>query len=129
MTLKAYRYRFYPTPDLTIFLAKTFGCCRFVYNYFLDQKQQHYAEHKKTLSYTECSCLLAELKKSKEWLRDVSSVALQQALRHLESAFQRFFQKKGGFPKFKKKLYVQSATLMKNAFTYKNGELRLAKCN
>lgn len=128
MTLKAYRYRFYPTVELILFLTKTFGCCRFVYNYFLAAKQKHYEEHKKSLSYPECSKMLSELKKVEAWLGEVSSVALQQALRHLESAFQRFFQKKGRFPKFKKKCREQSATFMKNAFTFENGELWLAKC-
>jgi putative transposase len=105
MTQKAYRYRFYPTLEQISFLAKTFGCCRFIYNYFLAKKQSHYEEHKKTLSYTECSRKLAELKMTKEWLKEVSSVALQQSLRHLEAAFERFFQKKGAFPKFKKRCY------------------------
>jgi len=128
MTQKAYRYRCYPTLELNAFLAKTFGCCRFVYNTFLAKKQKHYEEHKKTLSYGECSRMLAELKQTKEWLKEVSSVALQQSLRHLETAFERFFQKKGAFPKFKKRCYQQSATFMKNAFTFKKGELWLAKC-
>lgn len=129
MTHRAYRYRLYPTLELILFLAKTFGCCRFVYNYFLAKKQEHYEEHKKSLSYTECSSMLAELKKTKEWLKEVSSVALQQSLRHLEAAFNKFFQKQGAFPKFKKRCYEQSSTFMKNAFTFKNGELWLAKCD
>lgn len=128
MAQKAYRYRFYPTFELIVFFARTFGCCRFIYNYFLAKKQEYYEEHKKTLSYTECSRMLAELKMTKEWLKEVSSVALQQSLRHLEAAFERFFQKKGAFPKFKKRCYEQKATFMKNAFTFRNGELRLAKC-
>jgi putative transposase len=128
MTQKAYRYRCYPTLGLTAFLAQTFGCCRFVYNYFLAKKQEYYKEHKKALAYVECARMLAELKKSKEWLKEVSSVALQQSLRHLETAFERFFQKQGAFPKFKKRSYEQKATFMKNAFTFKNGELWLAKC-
>ena len=129
MTQKAYRYRFYPTLELIIFLAQTFGCCRFIYNYFLAKKQEHYEKHKKNLSSAECSRMLAELKKTKEWLKDVSAVALQQSLRHLAVAYERFFEKKGGLPKFKKKSYEQKATFMKNAFTFKNGELWLAKCN
>lgn len=129
MVLKAYRYRFYPTLEEVIFLAKTFGSCRFVYNYFLAAKQKHYEEHKKTLSYGECSKILAELKKIEIWLKEVSSVALQQALRHLESAFQNFYKRHARFPKFKKRYYEQSATFMKNAFTFKGGELILAKCD
>jgi putative transposase len=129
MVLKAYRYRFYPHPALILFLAKTFGCCRFVYNYFLAARKKHYEENRKTLPYSECSSMLAELKTVEVWLQEVSSVALQQSLRHLESAFSRFFQKKGHFPKFKKRFYEQKASFMKNAFTFKNGELKLAKCD
>jgi len=129
MVLKAYRYRFYPSQDQILFLAKTFGSCRFVYNYFLSAKQKHYKEQKKTLSYGDCSKRLAELKKQEIWLKEVSSVALQQVLRHLESAFQKFYKRQARFPNFKKKHYEQSATFMKNAFTFKNEELTLAKCD
>ena len=127
MALRAYRYRFYPSPELILFLVKTFGCCRFVYNHFLAAKQKHYAEHKKTLSYGECSKQLAELKEIELFLKEVSSVPLQQALRHLEDGFQRFYKRQARFPKFKKRHYQQSATFMKNAFTFKNGELFIAK--
>ena len=127
MVLKAYRYRFYPSPELIDFLIKTFGCCRFVYNYFLTEKQKHYEEYKKSLSYRECSKMLSELKKTHIWMKEISSVALQQSLRHLENGFQKFFKKQAGFPKLKKRSYEQSATFMKNAFTFKNGELFLAK--
>ena len=127
MVLKAYRYRLYISPELEIYLAKTFGCCRFVYNYFLNAKQKHYEEHRKALSYGECSKQLAQLKKETLFFEEVSSVPIQQSLRHLENAFQRFYTKKARFPKFKKRHYQQSATFMKNAFTFKNGELFIAK--
>lgn len=129
MVQKAYRYRFYPTVELVIFLAKTFGSCRFVYNFFLAAKQKHYEENKKSLTYNDCSKRLSELKKEKVWLKEVSSVALQQVLRHLESAFQKFYKRQALFPKFKKRCYEQSATFMKNAFTFKNGDFFLAKFN
>lgn len=127
MVFKAYRYRLYPTPELIIFLAKTFGCCRFVYNHFLAAKQTHYQEHKKILSYGECSKQLSKLKEIALFLKEVSSVALQQSLRHLEDGFQRFYKRQARFPKFKKRNYQQSATFMKNAFTFEKGELFLAK--
>jgi len=126
--LKAYRYRFYPTVGLEIFLAKTFGCCRFVYNHFLEAKEQHYKNHKKSLSYGECASQLADLKNTYLFLKEVSSVALQQSLRHLETAFQRFYKREGQFPKKKKRRHQQSATFMKNSFTYRGGEITLAKC-
>jgi len=127
MVLKAYRYRIYPSESQEILLNKTFGCCRFVFNHFLTKKQQHYKEHKKTLSYSECAKDLVSLKGENPWLREVSSVPLQQTLRHLESAFQRFYQRKALFPKHKKKFYEQSASFMNNAFTWKDGVFFLAK--
>jgi putative transposase len=98
-----------------------------VYNHFLDAKQKHYEEHKKTLSYGECSKQLIDLKREHTFLGEVSSVPIQQALRHLENAFQRFYNKQARFPNFKKRYYEQSATFMKNAFTFKEGELFIAK--
>src|SRR3990167_4434852 len=127
MFLRAYRFRLYPTELELVLLAKTFGCCRFVYNHFLTAKQKHYAEHKKTLSYGECSKHLAALKEKELFLKEVSSVPLQQSLRHLEKGFQRFYKRQGGFPKYKKRHFEQSATFMKNAFTFEKGELFLAK--
>src|SRR5690606_14991616 len=59
--------------------------------------------------------------------KEVSSVPLQQVLRHLDKAYKGFFHKVAQFPKFKKKHAQQSATYMKNAFTYRNGEIHLAK--
>jgi len=127
MVLKAYRYRLYASLELVVYLAKTFGCCRFVYNHFLDAKQKHYEEHKKTLSYGECSKQLVKLKEEVPFLKEISSVPIQQSLRHLDNAFQRFYKGQARFPKFKKRYYGQSATFMKNAFTFKDDKLFIAK--
>jgi putative transposase len=127
MVLKAYRYRFYPCASLILFLAKTFGACRFVYNYFLDEKQKRHKEKGETLSYNTCAKMLAEMKDVHIWLKEVSSVPLQQSLRHLEAGFQKFYKKQARFPQYKKKHGDQSATFMKNAFKYENGNLTLAK--
>jgi len=124
---KAYRYRFYPTDDQKEYLARTFGCCRFTYNYFLDLKTGLWKEEKKRVSYSECSTLLRSLKHEYPWLKEVSSVCLQQSLRHLDKAFDRFFKRQAKYPKFKKRAYEQSASYMKNSFTYVDGEIRLAK--
>ena len=124
---KAYRYRFVPTETQKELLAKSFGCVRFVYNHFLDQKQTLWKEEKKTLSYMDCSKALTHLKKEKTWLKEVSSVCLQQSLRHLQSAFEAFFKKRAHFPKFKQRSHAQSFTLMRNAFTYHEQTLTVAK--
>jgi len=125
--VRAYKYRFYPTEEQAQQLAQTFGCCRFVYNHFLNLRTQFWREEKRRLSYGDCSKLLAELKKSTEWLGQVSAVCVQQSLRHLESAFVNFFQGRAKYPNFKSKQRTQSASYMRNAFTYCSGEITLAK--
>lgn len=73
-----------------------------VYNYYLEKRIKNYEEEKITFGYTKCANDLTQLKKEKEFLQDVDSISLQQALRHLDTAFQNFFRdKKVGFPKFK----------------------------
>lgn len=106
MANKAYKFRIYPTNEQKVLFAKTFGCVRFVYNYWLNRKIKQYEEDKRTITYTACAKEMAKLKKTEEFsfLQEVDSVCLQQALRHLDTAFQNFFkQAKTGFPKFKSK--------------------------
>ena len=106
MPNKAYKFRLYPTPAQKILLAKTFGCARLVYNHWLDRKISQYKEGQTTLRYTFCAKELTVLKKTEEYafLKEVDSIFLQQSLRHLDQAFQNFFnQTKKGFPKFKSK--------------------------
>lgn len=102
---KSYKYRLYPSPEDKELLSLHFGHCRFVYNYFLKEKQEFYLRNKKTLNYNNCSQALTTLKKQKEyvWLKDVNSQSLQQSLKNLETAFGKFFSKKSKFPKFKRK--------------------------
>ena len=83
-TKRAYKYRFYPTQTQKHILAQTFGCCRFVYNWGLNTRKMAYT-HGAKLTYNDLSAMLPELKKTHPWLGDVSSVPIQQSLRHLES--------------------------------------------
>ena len=103
---KAYKFRIYPDEEQKILFAKTFGCVRLVYNYWLNRKIRQYEEDKTTVTYTACAREMAEMKKTEEYLflQEVDSVSLQQSLRHLDTAFQNFFKQPGtGFPKFKSK--------------------------
>ena len=108
--LRAYKYRIYPTDDQKILLAKTFGCCRFVYNWALNLKIETYKKSKETLSNFDLSKLLKnELKVKCEWLYEVSAQSLQSSLRNLDAAYKNFFRdKKVGFPRFKSKKNKQS---------------------
>ena len=113
-----FKYRFYPSAEQQDYLARTFGCVRVVYNRALDARKKHYAETGKGLSYGKTSALLTAWKKTDRyrWLREVSSVPLQQTLRHLNTAYQRFFEKKAGYPSYKSRHDKQSATFVKSGF-------------
>ena len=89
---RAYRYRFYPTPTQAATLARTFGCARYVYNWALHLRSEAYQERQEHLSYQETSAALTTLKQQPEtaWLSEVSSVPLQQAVRHLDTALRNF---------------------------------------
>jgi putative transposase len=131
---RAFRYRFYPSSSQEVLLRKTMGCSRFVYNHFLALRIREWTTNQKTVSYNETSSLLTNLKKEEEtkWLNEVSSVALQQSLQNLQEAYNNFFRglkkkQKVGFPRFKKKSNRNSITLTKAGFSYKNGEIFIAK--
>ena len=101
---KAYKFRIYPNKEQKELLKNTFGCVRFVYNYYLSRRKDLYESEKRTLSYQSCAKDLVGLKKEKQFLKEVDSIALQQSLRHLDVAFQNFFRKaKNGYPRFKSK--------------------------
>ena len=101
---KSFKFRIYPNESQKVLLAKAFGCVRLVYNHYLDLKTKSYEENGKSPSYTECASDLVRLKKEKEFLKEVDSIALQQSLRHLDNAYKNFFRdKKVGYPRFKSK--------------------------
>ena len=126
---RAYRFRCYPTTEQRQVLARTFGCCRWVYNQALARKTTAYREAGQRLFYGDLSALLPSWKTQEEtaWLAEVSSVPLQQSLRHLDRAFVNFFEGRARYPKFKKKHGPQAATYTLSAFTWKDGHLTLAK--
>ena len=125
----AYKFRFYPTAEQKAALAEVFGHTRYVWNWALDLRTQSYYEKGKSLTYTDTSKRLTKLKRDDDhqWLRDVSSVALQQKLRDLEQAFQNFFEGRTGYPNFKRKHGKQSARFASNAFTLYGKALSVAK--
>ena len=100
---KAYRYRIYPNKKQKELIAKTFGCCRFVYNKYLAKRIELYEQNKETFSYVQCANDMKNLKAELEWLKEVDSIALQSSLKDLDMAYQKFFKEHSGFPKFKSK--------------------------
>lgn len=127
---RAYKYRFYPTPEQAEELLRTFGCVRFVYNKALEERTRAYTQEGRRVSYVETSAMLTQWKRTEElaFLNEVSSVPLQQALRHLQAAFANFFAKRAKYPTFKsKKKSRASAEYTRSAFRWKDGRLFLAK--
>ena len=109
----AYKVRAYPTAEQAALLARTFGCVRVVWNRTLADRQAAYATEKRTVSYQQADAALTGWKRlpELEWLNEVSSVPLQQTLRHQQAAFAAFFAKRGRYPRFKSRNGRQSATL------------------
>ena len=104
----AMRFRLYPNAKQRMLIAKTFGCCRYVYNHFLNKRKAMYEQTGRSMSYKDCSADLTVLKKSLPWLSEVDSVALQSSLKDLDTAYQNFFRGQGagkcvGYPCFKSK--------------------------
>ena len=130
---RAYKFRIYPNDEQKILFAKTFGCVRMVYNHWLDRKIRQYEENKTNVTYTICAKEMAAMKKTEEYgfLKEADSIALQQSLRHLDTAFQNFFkQPKTGFPRFKSKKRNKnsySTVCINGNITLSNGYLKLPK--
>jgi len=127
---RAYRYRFYPTPEQEAELLRTFGCVRKVWNLALDARTEAWYQRQERVSYVQSSAMLTEWKQTDElaYLNEVSSVPLQQALRHLQGAFAAFWDKRAKYPRFKsRRRSRQSAEYTRSAFRYRNGQVRLAK--
>src|SRR5215813_4781232 len=126
---KAFKYRFFPTDEQAEQLARTFGCARYVYNQALELRATAWRQDKKSIGYHETASRLTEWKKEPEkaFLSEVSSVVLQQSLRNLDTAFTNFFEKRAQYPKFKSRRDRQSARYATNAFTFRDGQITLAK--
>ncbi len=117
---RAYRSRFYPTSEQASVLARTCGSARFVYNWALRLRTDAYYERQERVGSHEASAALTALKQQPEtaWLNAVSSVPLQQAVRHLDKAFRNFFEGRAKYPSFHKKHGKQSATYASSAFRW-----------
>jgi putative transposase len=130
MTQKAFKYRFYPTPEQETLLRRTMGCTRLVYNRALAARTEAWYERQERIGYPETSTMLTSWKKQEDlqFLNEVSCVPLQQGLRHLQTAFTNFFAGRAKYPNFKKKAQGGNAEFTKSAFKWKDGKVFLAKC-
>ena len=131
--LKAYKYRIYPNNVQKVQIAKTFGCCRFVYNQTLTYRKEKYEKEKKSVSKTDCNNYCnRELKKEYEWLKEVDKFALTNAIYNMDSAYQKFFKEHAGYPRFKSKhdnhkSYTTNFTNGNIAVDFENSKVKLPK--
>nr|WP_245755266.1 transposase [Actinopolyspora alba] len=125
----AYKCRAYPDSEQAAQLGRTFGCVRLVWNKTLDQRHRVYHTEGKKTSYTETDAALSEWKRTSElaFLSEVSSVPLQQTLRHQHTAYQNFFAGRAKYPRFKSRTGRQSAHYTRSAFKLRDRSLTLAK--
>ena len=127
---RAYKYRFYPTPEQADQLARTFGCVRYVYNRALAERSRAWTQEQRRVTFADTSKMLTAWKRDEEtnWLTEPSKGPLQATLRHLQAAYDRFWRKQSGYPRFKKKGKTRdSATYYANCFTFRDGKIKLAK--
>ena len=131
----SYKFRLYPNITQVQQIHRTFGCCRFVWNYYLAKRKEVYEHYGKGMNYNACSGDLTQLKKSLDWLREADATALQSSLRDLDTAYQNFFRrvkagKNPGYPRFKSKRghrqSYQSKCVGKNIKVL-NGRVQLPK--
>ena len=127
---RSFRFRFYPTPEQEKELLRTWGCVRLVYNKALDMRHTAWYKNQERVTYSQTSAALTQWKKHDElsFLKSVSSIPLQQCLRHLQAAFTNFFEKRAGYPKFKSykrsRLGLEYST---SGFRFKGDNLYIAK--
>ncbi|QGN48859.1 RNA-guided endonuclease InsQ/TnpB family protein [Micromonospora sp. WMMD558] len=127
---RAYKYRFYPSPEQAEQLIRTFGCVRLVYNRALEARTRAWTVDRQRTTYVHTSAWLTEWKRTDDlaFLNEVSSVPLQQALRHLQTGFVAFWEKRARYPRFKSKRKSRaSAEYTRSAFRWRDGHLTLAK--
>jgi putative transposase len=129
VALRGFKYRFYPTAEQEDLLRRTIGCCRLVYNRALHERSEAWTLGKKSIGYAAQSAALTGWKKEPElaFLNEVSSVPVQQTLRHLQTAYSNFFAKRVKYPSFKRKHSGGSAEFTRSGFRFSGGKLTLAK--
>jgi putative transposase len=130
MVQRAYRYRFYPTPEQAHVLSRTFGCVRLVYNKTLAVRTTAWHADRRRITYAQSSAMLTAWKRTEElaFLNEVSSIPLQQSLRHLQGAFVAFWEGRSRYPRFKsKKRQRDAAEYTRSGFHFRDGRLTLAR--
>lgn len=127
---RTFKYRFYPTDAQAAELSHTFGCVRMVYNHALAERASAWFTEQRRVNDNESSAALTAWKKDPDlaFLNEVSSVPLQQGLRHLQAAFPNFFDQRARYPRFKpRKKSKAAAEYTRSGIKHSSGQTTLAK--
>jgi putative transposase len=127
---RAYKYRFYPSPEQADLLNRTFGSVRYVYNRALAERSRAWTQEQRRVTFAETCRMLTAWKNDPgtAWLYEVSNVALQQGLQHLQNAYVNFWAKRAKYPTFKSRHKSRaSATFTTSGFRYRDDQIWLAK--
>ena len=122
LVFKAYKFRLYPDDSQKTLIHQTFGCTRFIYNYFLSKKDEYYKETEKDLTLKEMKSDLVILKKENDWLQDVDSMSLTTVLENLDKAYTNFFNKRGSHPVYKRRGVKESYKTINIKSSYKESD-------
>ena len=115
---KAYKFRLYPNDEQKILINKTFGSARYTYNYYLDKMINNGYK-------TPCANIqdyVDNLKYETTFLQEIDSIVIRQSLFNLDNAYQKMFNKQGGYPKFKSKYEKNSYNTVAIYSKYKDKE-------
>ena len=124
--VKGVKFRLYPNKEQQNLINRTFGCCRLIYNKALELRKTTYKQTGKGASYSKTAGLIPELSRTDgySFLKEVSSVAMQQSLRDLDTAYQRFFKHLGSYPNYKRKSDTCQSFRIVNQM-HKNGTYKI----
>lgn len=116
MYYRAYKFRIYPDKLQKELIDKTFGCSRFIYNYFLNKiKEDKYTKASENIKY-----YTNYLKYEYPFLQEIDSIVIRKSLFNLEDSFKRYFKRQNDYPKFKSKFNRNSYNTNAVYSSYKN---------
>ena len=126
---KSYEFRLYPNTQQKELLAKHFGACRYIYNLFIDIRQEAYIGENRSMTYVDTANQLVLIKKEEgnEWMKEINSQSMQSSLKHLDIGIKKFIRGEAGYPKFKNRFSEQSFTVPQNVSINEEGKFSIPK--
>jgi len=127
--IKGFKIRIYPTKDQEQMLWRHIGACRFIWNLMLDLQQKQHELGGRFLSAFDMINMLPIIKQDEDycWLRDVSSRSLSNECRDVSKAYERFFKKISGLPKFKSRKRSKPAYSVRETIWFQSGMVSIER--